>query len=230
NALAVLYRIPTSPMPDILTKLGSALRGPVGPLRSSAADGRIVSPYTSGYEVRARMDTGDTLAALDIIRRAWAPMRQGGAYYSGATWEYVDLQGLPGLGSGTSLAHPWSSGPTGALSAYVLGIRPLQPGFRTWLAEPQPGDLSWARGSVPTPHGPIQLEWSKRDAHLRMSVTVPAETQCFAGIPVRAGSARIEVNGRARNRAAPPDAPARPGYAYVGPLASGVHAVTESQD
>jgi alpha-L-rhamnosidase len=71
-------------------------------------------------------------------------MRKSSSYYSGATWEYVALDGTPGLGKATSFAHGWASGPTSALSNYVLGVRPIHPGYKTWLVEPQSGDLSWA--------------------------------------------------------------------------------------
>ena len=43
---------------------------------------------------------------------------------------------------------------------------PTSPGFGTYLAEPHPGDLRWARGTVPTPHGPIEFRWAyRRRAH-----------------------------------------------------------------
>lgn len=230
NAYAVLYGVAEeAQVPHILEHLAATLHRPGGPLRSTAADGRIVSPYTSGYEVLARLQAGDAMTALNIIRRAWHPMCQGSAYYSGATWEYVGLDARPGLGSGTSLAHPWSSAPTSALCAYVLGVRPLTPGFDTWLVEPQPGDLSWAKGSVPTPHGAIAARWVLRDAGLVLRLQVPAGTVGYAGVPVNASGARIEVDGRVAIPApVPPSGASRRGYVYIGPLAAGEHLISVS--
>jgi len=45
---------------------------------------------------------------------------------------------------------------------YLLGVEPVEPGFRVFRIAPQPPDgLAWARGSVPTPHGRIEVEWRR---------------------------------------------------------------------
>ena len=228
NAYAVLYGVADrDSVPGLLARLAAALHTPAGPMRSTAANERMVSPYTAGYEVRARLAVGDTSAALDLVRRAWAPMRRGGEYYSGATWEYVGLDGRPGLGSGTSLAHPWSSGPTSALSAYVLGVRPLAPGFVTWLVEPQLADLRWARGTVPTPRGPLRVRWRRNGKRLALRVTAPIGTRGFVGLPVTGPADQIVLDGQRQMASATPEAHGvLPGYRYVGPLGGGAHEVT----
>jgi Bacterial alpha-L-rhamnosidase C-terminal domain/Cytochrome c len=98
-------------------------------------------------------------------------------YYSGGVWEALAPDGSPATresagGTFASLAHGWASGPTSALSKYVLGVRPVQPGYKTWLIEPQPGDLSWAEGRVPTPYGPIAVRWQKTPRGLRLEINV----------------------------------------------------------
>lgn len=57
-----------------------------------------------------------------------------------------------------SFCHGWASGPTPWLSRYVLGVRPLKPGFEEVVVEPCLGTLEWAEGSVPTPKGPIHVK------------------------------------------------------------------------
>lgn len=225
NAYAVLYGVADNErVPGILTRLAAALHTPVGPMRGTAEGERIVCPYTAGYEVRARLSAGDTVNALELIRQAWGPMRRGGEYYSGATWEYVGLDGRPGLGSGTSLAHPWSSGPTSALSNFVLGARPLEPGFATWLIEPQLGDLQWARGTVPTAHGPLRVHWFQSKARLTVRVKAPPRTRGYVGLPVVGRSERFTVDGKDHAPVAcPMQAAALSGYKYFGPLAGGAH-------
>ena len=50
------------------------------------------------------------------------------------------------------------------LNFVVIGVWPVEAGYQTWLVEPQPGDLNWAEGTVPTPtarlgsHG-IETRW-----------------------------------------------------------------------
>jgi alpha-L-rhamnosidase len=102
----------------MLQKLTGALYRPstapnaTGPIPVQQSSGSTqVGPYTSGYELFARFEAGDTTGALALIRNEWRLMRKSSSYYSGATWEYVALDGTPGLGEGTSLAHGWGSGP-----------------------------------------------------------------------------------------------------------------------
>jgi alpha-L-rhamnosidase len=59
---------------------------------------------------------------------------------------------------GGTTCHGWSSTPTSDLMTRVLGVRPVEPGFRTAHVDPALGALSWARGAVPTPHGMIGVE------------------------------------------------------------------------
>ena len=56
-----------------------------------------------------------------------------------------------------SLCHGWASGPTPWLSRYVLGIIPVEPGFRKVRIEPHLGSLKEAEGSMPTPFGVIKV-------------------------------------------------------------------------
>jgi hypothetical protein len=73
--------------------------------------------------------------------------------YVGAMWEQMNPSGIPvipaGFGNhpdGVSLAHGWSTGPTWQMSQYVLGVAPVDAGYRTWVVAPHPGTLRWARG------------------------------------------------------------------------------------
>ena len=100
-----------------------------------------------------------------VIRSYW-----GGMLAEGATsfWESYDLRWpkdnyhLSLQADGTSgyfvsLAHGWSSGPTAWLSENVLGVRDPEAGFRSVTVAPNLLGLDWAKGTVPTPHGPISV-------------------------------------------------------------------------
>jgi hypothetical protein len=47
-----------------------------------------------------------------------------------------------------SCSHGWASGPTSALSTYVLGIKPLTAAGKTWSVEPHCGTLTHAEGRL----------------------------------------------------------------------------------
>ena len=101
---------------------------------------------------------------LDNIRKRWAPMLAGGG---GTFWESWQLTEM------TSRCHAFSATPVYDLSTYVLGLKPAAPGFARFEASPWFGDLEWARGSMPTPKGPIMLGWKRAPGRIELEITVP---------------------------------------------------------
>jgi len=66
----------------------------------------------------------------------------------------------------------WASWPAWWLLAWVLGVRPLEPGFARVRIQPQLGPLRQASGSVPTPNGKISIRVTRSNTEW----TVEAET------------------------------------------------------
>jgi alpha-L-rhamnosidase len=176
----------------------------------------VISPFMSSYDVYADFQTGDADGALALIRQVWGRMAVPSDFYSGATYEALGANGLTQMPSRT-LSHGWSSGATVALSKYVLGVRPTLPGFAQWLIRPQPGDLTWARGQVPTPHGPISVSWQRHGAaDFTLDLTIPQGTSGTVGIPMAEGT--LLVNGHAQTPPASSD-----GYRYLNDIVAGVY-------
>ena len=69
--------------------------------------------------------------------------------------------------------HPWGAAPGNIIVRYLCGIRPLEPGFRKFLVDPQPGSLKYFKVKTPTPHGAVLLEMSEPG---RYRLTVPEGT------------------------------------------------------
>ncbi len=79
-------------------------------------------------------------------------------------------------------------------SAYLLGVRPITPGFGRFVFRPLPvQEVTWAKGVVPTPHGPITATWELSGRALRLSLIVPRGTRGDVVLPP-GGTAT--VNGR----------------------------------
>ncbi len=60
------------------------------------------------------------------------------SYSGGVDWERIELNRIPSGTSGTlaaadSSAHAWATGPTAALSKFVLGVSPVVPGSASCL-------------------------------------------------------------------------------------------------
>ncbi len=210
NALAVLYGIaPAGRVAAILTALRDRLWTPNGPLAFSPSTGLLgaysetgervgaISPFSSALELWARLSAGDTAGGLTLLRTLWGPMADPhNPLYSGTTWEVLNPAGQPGFGSVTSLSHAWGAGAAPALSGYVLGVRPQSAGYRTWLVEPQPGDLAWAQGRVPTAYGGLGVKWGHRGGVFAMEVVAPTATSGTIGVPrLDARDISVRVNG-----------------------------------
>jgi hypothetical protein len=132
-----------------------------------------VYPFISYFEVCARFATSDDPDALDLIRREWGYMLAQGP---GTMWETIGPDGGPPTGDKPSFDSGWSSGAAPALTQYVLGVTPTSPGFETFTVTPHPGDLQYAEGDVPTPHGLIRVAWKQSDGEIEIGVDAPPGT------------------------------------------------------
>ena len=190
--------------PDQTTRILSVLntklvheRGMLGyamPVPSGLVEN--VSPFMGSYHVFADFEARESTAALDLIRKEWG--YQIGHDPGGTTWEAIPVTGE--LAGSESAAHAWGSGPTAALTQYVVGVAPTSPGFATFTIEPQPGDLSWARGRVPTPHGAVDVDWSSSKCTFALTTTVPPGTIASVTLPGTQGTHSASVDGNTRTR------------------------------
>ena len=79
----------------------------------------------------------------------------------------------PELSVGGTHCHGWGSTPTRDLVMHTLGIQPAEPGFVVARVAPRLGDLEWAHGAAPTPHGLIRVRVDRR----RVEVDSPAPVE-----------------------------------------------------
>ena len=76
---------------------------------------------------------------------------------------------------GRSDCHAWGSLILYELPAVILGVRPGAPGYGRVIISPNPGFLQWAKGTVTTPWGDVQIAWEKKE-NGKMQVHVDAPT------------------------------------------------------
>jgi hypothetical protein len=182
----------------ILDVLGRSLASRYGTLDVSSpvpsGYSQIVSPFIGGFQLAADFQSNRTHAALALIRTEWGWMV--GHDPGGTDWEKIEPGGAPSALDST--AHAWGTGATSALSQYVLGVAPATAGYRTWTVMPHPGDIAWAEGSVPTPHGPIGVSWRRGTggSSFRVALTAPHGTTGSVWVPLGASSRVITRDGR----------------------------------
>ncbi len=83
----------------------------------------------------------------------------GKMLYAGATSFWETEQGQAGFDYAGSLCHGWSATPAYFYGAYILGVKPLSPGFKTFAVDPFFESTPQASGSIPTPDGDITVTW-----------------------------------------------------------------------
>ena len=137
------------------------------------------STFLGYYTLTAAAKAGHHKDALDMMREYW-----GGMLKMGATtfWEDFDIDWMENsapideivpegkrdihgdfgaycyTGLRHSLCHGWASGPAPYLAKNVLGITPVQAGYKTVRFNPNLSGLDWVIGKVPTPYGDIEVE------------------------------------------------------------------------
>ena len=132
------------------------------------------SPSTYFFYLAALRRAARHEEALEVTRTAYGKMLDAGAT---TWWEHSD--GLD------SLCHAWSCAPNHDLSAYVLGVLPTAPGLAQFRVEPYPGDLSWAKGVVPTPRGNVSVNWKREPSRFELNVSVPMQALVELSVPGR---------------------------------------------
>ena len=91
-----------------------------------------------------------------------------------ARWKVVeDSQSYFEMWDTGDLSHAWNATPLFQMSGRILGVEPIEPGFKKFQIAPKSSGLTWAKGRVPTPCGPIDAEWHLEGKELILSFTVP---------------------------------------------------------
>lgn len=167
----------------------------VAPSTPNPAIHPFYEPLPSGFEASARLTApGTQESGFDLMRTFWGyQLTQD----PNSTWpEKLDLDGHPGIAQFTSLAHGWAAAPTTILTTQVLGVLPTGAGFGTYDVVPHVGDLRWAEGTVPTPHGDIDASWRTLTRGFELHVTAPTGTTGRLAVPTSGVATSVRIDGR----------------------------------
>jgi hypothetical protein len=149
NSLAVWYGV--VPSAAQTTSIAGYLRGNWSSIGAKTPEfNGNISPFAGSMEVYAHFTAGDDTNALNLIRSEWGYMLNSPIGTGSTFWEGYGADGTLSAypGSFTSMAHGWSTGPTGALTTDVLGIAPTSPAGATYQVAPHPGDLTHVEGTL----------------------------------------------------------------------------------
>lgn len=151
-------------------------------LRSNGAKG--LSTFMSYYIFTAMMQVCEAQEVFDVLKEYYGAMLDMGAT---TFWEDFDLNWLENTcrideicpkekrdlhgdhgdfcyrGFRHSLCHGWASGPVAFLTETVLGVEIAEAGCKVIKIHPNLGNLSYAKGSIATPFGKVEI------SHKRLS-------------------------------------------------------------
>lgn len=159
-----------------------------------------ISPNINGFLLAAIISHNASSKALSLLESLWSPMLSNPKSSTGASWEYVNLEGNPGLGLFTSLAHPWGGAPTYLLTEWAAGLRradgPSGYGYRNWVINPDVGlamGLKTANARVVTAfNGSLSVEWTLNEGVVDVNINAPNNT---SGVFEMAGVRKVLVGG-----------------------------------
>ncbi|KAK7046114.1 hypothetical protein VNI00_007117 [Paramarasmius palmivorus] len=206
NSLAVLYNLTSEEswkerISEGLTKNW----GQLGPEAPELPD--TISPFIGSFELQAHFEANQNARALDLLHRTWGYM-----LYTNISVQSTLLEGFTVNGSlsyrsyrgynydpaYTSHAHGWSSGPTSALTNYVLGLRVDEPMGRRWTVHPHPfsdEDEDAAEGGFETPLGWFSVSWIlDEERTMEANISAPGGTTGSFVAPPEVRRARVVVN------------------------------------
>jgi alpha-L-rhamnosidase len=135
---------------------------------SSCMTGRwyVQAMYQLGIEEPAAADYALWLLSRDTYP-SWGNMILRGATTTLEAWAPEDKWN-------TDWSHPWCAAPAFLIPRWLMGIQPTSPAWATFVAAPQPGNLTQASVRVPTPAGPILATFSQDPSSgVTLAVTIP---------------------------------------------------------
>jgi alpha-L-rhamnosidase len=156
--------------------------------------GMACSPYGAQYLLEGLYRAGRAHAAFALLTskdlRSWYNMIRVGSTITMEAW---DDRFKPNQ----DWNHAWGAAPANIITRYLLGVRPLEAGFRKVLVRPMLGPLENVHARIPTIRGTISLSIDNRPAApFELILTIPANMTARVEVPLPERQGAVTVDGR----------------------------------
>ncbi len=165
-----------------------------GVLKFIRSRGMACSVYGAQFLLDGLYDGGDAGYGLQLLtstgERSWYNMIRAGSTITMEAWDnkYKPNQ---------DWNHAWGTAPANLIPRKLMGIEPLEPGFRKIRIKPQPGPLESAEIKHPTIRGDVSVSFTNNPGHsFRLEVNIPANTTADLYLPFYSGKQILHVNGQ----------------------------------
>jgi hypothetical protein len=199
NALAILFGLTESL--EQSTRISRAMRrnwnqfGALTPERPNA-----IATFPGSLEVESHFATNDDKAGLDLIRLEWGYMLASPIGTNSTFWEGYLANGefdYQDDGRYMSHSHGWATGPTSALTYFVLGLAPEISSGWDYRFVPHPGNLKKVAGRLMLSGGPVEASWKIEESGTLKQTISSAETVAGrVGVPTFGRETLIRLDGK----------------------------------
>ncbi|WP_090602058.1 alpha-L-rhamnosidase-related protein [Parapedobacter koreensis] len=155
--------------------------------------GMACSVYGSQFLMDATYEAGDGDYGLSLLTsqsdRSWYNMIRAGSTITMEAWDnkYKPNQ---------DWNHVWGAVPANAIPRKLMGVEPLEPGWKLFRVRPQLGSLEWATVNVPTIKGTVVVSCRREKAAYTVELSVPVNTKAVVELPLElAIEPNITING-----------------------------------
>lgn len=152
--------------------------------------GMACSVYGSQYLLDALYMAGEADYALELMtsdsKRSWLNMLQVGSSMTTEAWDEYFKPNL-------TWNHAWGSAPANIAARRLLGIMPLEAGYKRFVISPQPGTLNSASIDLPCMRGTISCALNSSDSGWKLDIDVPGNSEAELWLPSEFST--VTING-----------------------------------
>ena len=156
--------------------------------------GMACSVYGSQFLMEAVYDSHNANYGLELLtstaERSWYNMIRAGSTITMEAWDnkYKPNQ---------DWNHAWGAAPANIIPRKLMGIEPLEPGFKKIQIKPQPGVLKSADIKCPTIMGDIHVSFlNEPQKSFVLNISIPANTTADVYLPNWSKMQKIFMNGK----------------------------------
>jgi len=178
--------------------------------------GMACSVYGSQYLMEALYQANEDNYALELMTaktdRSWWHMIELGSTVTLEAWDIIYKGNM-------DWNHAWGAAPANIIPRWLMGIRPLEPGFGRIMIQPRPGTLAHAEMTLPTIRGPVVARFENNQPEsFSLDVEIPANTTARVALPCVKGAEPVVLldDQKVKHKL-------EEGFAVVDPVGSGRH-------
>jgi hypothetical protein len=156
--------------------------------------GMACSVYGSQFLLDALYEAGEAEYALQLLSstagRSWYNMIRAGSTITMEAWDNI-------YKPNQDWNHAWGGAPANLIPRKLMGIEPLEPGFRKIRIKPQPASLESASIQMPTIRGPVRVFFrNKPEQRFYLEAGIPANSLAMVWLPYWRKNQVVKMDGQ----------------------------------